>query len=175
MEQAKKKTGTDFSHFIEGLENRFSSTHLLLFIGLSQSILMTTFSRLMIYFLSPLLLILLPLHHRHFLCLQHIFTFFLFPLSSYFHVLFPFHSFVILFCTTTTTLPTYMPPTERKKCTHISWPPLCAPFNLAVSALHSKHPLLPAPPTPSVYTPIPAPAFCSIMRSVRVLLRFAVC
>lgn len=117
---------------------------------------MTTFSHLMIYFLSPLLLISLPHpppHHRHFLCLRHIFTFFLFTLSSYFHVLFPFHSFVILFCTTTTTLPTYMPPTERKKCTHISWPPLCAPFNLAVSALHSKHPLLPAAPDPSsLYT-----------------------
>lgn len=48
-----------------------------------------------------------------------IFTFLLFISSSFSHVLFPFHSFllVILNCATST-LPNYVPPTERKKCTH---------------------------------------------------------
>lgn len=47
------------------------------------------------------------------------YTFLLFISSSFSHVLFPFHSFllVILNCATST-LPNYVPPTERKKCTH---------------------------------------------------------
>lgn len=56
---------------------------------------------------------------------QNILTFLLLDSASFSRVLFPFHSFalVILFCTTST-LPTSMPPTERKKCIHNCWPSL---------------------------------------------------
>lgn len=89
--------------------------------------------------------------------------------SSSSHVLFPFHSFVlvILFCATST-LPTYMPPTERKKCIHISWLPLRTPYNIIISfSLWSSH--------ASSVLPTPSTASHSITSSIPPLMRFAVC
>lgn len=77
-----------------------------------------------------------------------ILTFLPFIFSFFSHVLFPFHSFLlVIFNCATSTLPNYMPPTERKKCTHFPSPPLSTPYHLIILSSpislcgHPTHPL----------------------------------
>lgn len=126
------------------------SSHLLLFISHSESTKTVSVSLLMTHSVSFLLLcfvFLFIFFLHHCLCFQHILTFPLFMPSSFSHVLFPFHSSVILFCATSTP-PTYMPPTERKKCTHTCRPPVCAPFNTVISSFSLVIPCILCPSAP---------------------------